>query len=190
MLCNRAQLPSKPVAKPMERLPSLSYSIMNENALRKKISTLGIPSFGPKQLLIRRHTEWVNLWNANCDASRPRGKRDLLHDLEIWEKTQGGNAPAAQGGTGGPGGASSVMAKDFEGSAWSASHRDDFRQLIARARQKPLVPSASSIDVVASGRSISLNPLAASNLTCGDIDKVASAEEGFRRDETLNLANR
>jgi len=125
----------------MERLPSLSYSIMNENTLRKKIATLGIPTLGSKPLLIRRHTEWVNLWNANCDSSKPRTKRELLHDLDIWEKTQGGNAPSTQGSSGSAG---AIMAKDFDGSAWSASHGNDFQRLIAQARQKTAASSSST----------------------------------------------
>ena len=126
--------------KPMERLPSLSYSIMNENTLRKKIATLGIPSWGAKPLLIRRHTEWVNLWNANCDSSKPRTKRDLLRDLDMWEKTQGGDALSAQGSSASGG---AIMAKDFDGSAWSASHGNDFQRLIAQARQKTAASSSS-----------------------------------------------
>ncbi|MCJ1249776.1 E3 ubiquitin-protein ligase rad18 [Trapelia coarctata] len=127
-------------AKPLERLPSLSYSIMNENTLRKKITTLGIPSWGAKPLLIRRHTEWVNLWNANCDSSKPRSKRELLHDLDLWERTQGGNASAAQGAAGSGG---TIMAKDFDGSAWSASHDDDFQRLTAEARRKSAASSST-----------------------------------------------
>ncbi|MCJ1394910.1 E3 ubiquitin-protein ligase rad18 [Xylographa bjoerkii] len=126
--------PSNTSPPPVERLPSLSYSIMNENALRKKIGTLGIPNWGPKQLLIRRHTEWVNLWNANCDSSKPRSKRELLHDLDVWERTQGGSAPMASNSSSST---NAVMAKDFDGAAWSASHGDDFQKLIAQARQKP-----------------------------------------------------
>ena len=104
---------------------------MNENTLRKKIGTLGIPNLGPKQLLIRRHTEWVNLWNANCDSLKPRTKRELLHDLDVWERTQGGSAQNSTSST------ATVMAKDFDSAAWSANHGNDFRQLIAQARQKP-----------------------------------------------------
>ena len=106
---------------------------MNENNLRKRIAVLGIPNWGAKQLLIRRHTEWVNLWNANCDSSKPRSKRDLLHDLDVWERTQGGNAPNAQGSTQGT---PSLMAKDFDSRAWSINHESDFRRLVAQARQK------------------------------------------------------
>jgi len=131
---------SSAAAKPMERLPSLSYSIMNENVLRKKIATLGIPNWGTKPLLIRRHTEWVNLWNANCDSSKPRTKRELLHDLDVWERTQGGNIPSTQGASGS---GSAIMAKDFDGSAWSASHGDDFQRLIVQARQKSAASSST-----------------------------------------------
>ena len=121
-------------AKPMERLPSISYSILTDNALRKKLSALGIPNWGPKQLLIRRHTEWLNLWNSNCDSSRPRSKRELISDLDIWERTQGGHAPNNTGNN--QNGPNSVMNKDFDGAAWAASHSNDFNDLIARARQK------------------------------------------------------
>ncbi|MCJ1404029.1 E3 ubiquitin-protein ligase rad18 [Xylographa trunciseda] len=131
---SKIRSPSKTSPPPVERLPSLSYSIMNENSLRKKIGTLGIPTGGTKQLLIRRHTEWVNLWNANCDSSKPRSKRELLHDLDVWDRTQGSSAPVASHSSSST---NAVMAKDFDGAAWSASHGDDFRQLIAQARRKP-----------------------------------------------------
>ena len=124
---------STPPVKNVERLPSLSYSIMNENTLRKKISSIGIPNWGPKQLLIRRHTEWINIWNANCDSTNPRSKRELLRDLDIWERTQGGNAPNAQGQSSTR---NTIMAKDFDSSAWSTAHEDDFQRLIAQARRK------------------------------------------------------
>ena len=124
---------SSPPVKIVERLPSLSYSIMNENTLRKKISSIGIPNWGPKQLLIRRHTEWVNIWNANCDSLTPRSKRELLRDLDIWERTQGGNAPNTQGPSSS---GNTIMAKDFDGSAWSTAHEDDFQRLIAQARRR------------------------------------------------------
>lgn len=126
--------------KPQDRLPALSYSILNENALRKKIGTLGIPTTGSKQMLIRRHQEWVNLWNANCDSSHPRSKKDLLHDLVIWEKSQNQvNNVGNQSG-----GGSAVMRKDFDGAAWAASHSDDFQQLIAQARRKVKRPEQTS----------------------------------------------
>lgn len=117
----------------MERLPQLSYGLLKDQALRKKLSDLGIPSHGPKPLLIKRHTEWVNLVNANCDSARPRTKKELLSELDIWERSQGRNILNGLGGNE----TSSVMRKDFDGPAWATSHGNDFQQLIAKARRKP-----------------------------------------------------
>lgn len=133
----RKALPQPPV-NALERLPKLNYSLYKENALRKKLNELGIRASGPKSMLERRHTEWVSLWNANCDSSRPRSKRDLLQELDLWERTQGTLAPASAG----PG--SSVAKKDFDGAAWAATHNSDFQRLIEEAKRKRSVPPSAS----------------------------------------------
>lgn len=117
----------------MERLPQLNYSLLKDTALRKKLFELGIPNGGPKDLLIRRHTEWVNLVNANCDSSKPKTKRQLLHELEAWDRTQGRQI---LNNCNGAGSAASVMSKNFDGAAWGSSHGNDFQALIAQARRK------------------------------------------------------
>ncbi|PGH23725.1 DNA repair protein rad18 [Polytolypa hystricis UAMH7299] len=115
-----------------ERLPAINFSILKENVLRKKLRDLGIPDSGSKHLLKRRYTEWMNLWNANCDAKEPKSKSELVRELDIWERTQGSLAPPQGSATGGV----SVMEKDFDGSAWSATHGDNYKALIANARRK------------------------------------------------------
>ena len=117
--------------RPMNRLPQINYSLLKDNALRKKLAELGIPNTGPKALLMRRHTEWVNLVNANCDSRSPRAKRDLLHDLDVWDKTQGRQTP-----NGPTTNTSTIMHKDFDGAAWATSHDSDYRRLVAEARAK------------------------------------------------------
>ncbi|KAF6229353.1 hypothetical protein HO133_007469 [Letharia lupina] len=124
---------SRRPAKAMERLPQLNYSLLKDNALRKKLSELGIPNGGPKDLLIRRHTEWVNLVNANCDSSKPKTKRELVQELEAWDRTQGRQI---LGNCNGTGSASSVMSKTFDGAAWASNHGNNFQALIAQARRK------------------------------------------------------
>jgi len=123
--------PSKP-GKPQDRLPTFNYTLLKEAALRKKLQDLNIPSFGAKILLQRRHIEWVNLWNANCDSSRPRSRRELLADLDRWEKTLGGRSRDGGAGTE----VSEVMKKDFDGAGWAKNHKSDFDELIANARRK------------------------------------------------------
>jgi len=125
-------------SRPQERLAQLNYSLMKDNALRKKFEELGIPPWGSKQLLVRRHTEWVNLWNANCDSNQPRSKRELLQDLDTWERTQGGRAPNANGTVSG------VMRKDFDGAGWANRNRDEFSRLIADARRMKSNPATTS----------------------------------------------
>lgn len=110
-----------------ERISQLNYTLTKESALRKKMDDLGIPNSGTKALMERRHKEWVNIWNANCDSSQPRSKRELLTDLKAWERTQGGNAPQVT---------NHLMKKEFDGVGWANKHNDDFTRLIADAKRK------------------------------------------------------
>ena len=153
---SKASIKQVPPPQPQSRLAQLNHSLLRDRQLRQKLSELGIPDWGPRALLIRRHTEWVNLHNANCDALRPRSKRELLKDLDVWERTLGGLAPAVtgtaagnvSGGGGGGGGdesttlidgkgsaAAAVMRKDFDGKGWARKNRNEFDELIAVARQ-------------------------------------------------------
>ncbi|KAI2087457.1 E3 ubiquitin-protein ligase rad18 [Ophidiomyces ophidiicola] len=111
-----------------ERLPTINYSMMKDNVLRKKLRDMGLADSGPKPLLQRRHTEWLNLWNANCDSKNPKSKRELLRELEIWERSQG-QASHLRTQT------NTIMRKDFDGAAWSAAHGEDFKILIDNARK-------------------------------------------------------
>lgn len=71
--------------------------------------------------------------NANRDSSRPRTKREMIQELEIWDRTQGRQISKVPGES--PN-ANSIMNKDFDGSAWALSHNNDFKQLISSARRK------------------------------------------------------
>lgn len=113
------------------RLPQTSYSLLKDNALRKKLADLGIPSWGPRSLLIHRHSEWLALWNANCDAKYPRSKQKLLKELDSWERSQGGRSIGG-GSASGEGG---VKGKEFESEAWGKRHGKDFRDLVRRAKE-------------------------------------------------------
>lgn len=121
----------------LDRLAGLNYSLENEKSLRKKLDVLGIPAGGTKQMMMRRHTEWVTRWNANVASSRPKSKAQLINDLTTWERTQG--VPALQLSA-----TSSnlpqVMSKDFDRDAWSSSHGGDFKDLVAQARKRQTKP--------------------------------------------------
>lgn len=119
---------------------------------------MGIPDWGPKPLLQKRHTEWMNLWNSNCDSKVPKPKRELLRELDIWERTQGGQASASSAAASNP-----IIRKDFDAAAWSSSHDDDFKRLIANARKRSdaivrtTIPQASAQQQQDQGSSFSEN---------------------------------
>lgn len=131
--------------KAAERLPAINYSMLKDNALRKKLTDLGLSTIGSRTLLEKRHKEWITLWNANCDAAKPKKRTELMRDLDMWERTQGGKAPM--------GGrsireAAVIKDKDFDGQAWATKHEDSFKDLIESARQnrkKTTGPSAEQI---------------------------------------------
>src|SRR4051812_8175840 len=68
----RGFVSSAPATKPPDRLPALSYSVLKEAALKKKMNELGLSVSGTRPQIERRHQEWVTLWNANCDSLRPK----------------------------------------------------------------------------------------------------------------------
>ncbi|RYP65165.1 hypothetical protein DL771_008443 [Monosporascus sp. 5C6A] len=121
-----------PAPKRLERLPAINYSMLKESQLRKKLQELGISTAGNRQMLEKRHKEWMTIWNANCDSLHPRRKADLLHDLEVWERTLGTRAPTSSRSIhlG-----AQIKDKDFDGAAWAAKHDTSFKDLIANARK-------------------------------------------------------
>ncbi|KIW21505.1 DNA repair protein rad18 [Exophiala spinifera] len=114
--------------KQNDRLPFINYNLLAETGLRKKLRDLGIPSHGSKELMRKRHTEWVNLWNANCDSSNPVTKRQLLSDLRVWEDTLGRQMEKPPN--------TGFMSKDFDRDSHVKSQKSNFDELIKQARQR------------------------------------------------------
>ncbi|KAK5085640.1 E3 ubiquitin-protein ligase rad18 [Lithohypha guttulata] len=114
-----------------DRLPSINYALYTESSLRKKLKELGISALGNKELMRKRHIEWVNLWNANCDSVRPRSKKELLKDLDTWERTLGRQIERGKDGSNG-----GVMVKDFDRPGWAKAQKDEFADLIQKAKEK------------------------------------------------------
>ncbi|KAK3824890.1 MAG: hypothetical protein J3Q66DRAFT_97266 [Benniella sp.] len=69
-----------------KRIPKLAYSVLTEKQLRKKLQELGLATNGDKQLMMKRHAEYVTIFNANCDATRPQTTAQLMKAMERWER--------------------------------------------------------------------------------------------------------
>ncbi|KAI1172677.1 hypothetical protein F4777DRAFT_495842 [Nemania sp. FL0916] len=135
--------PSKPQPPP-KRLPPLNYKMLRDQQMRKELVNLGLSTVGNRPMLERRHSEWALIWNANCDSQRPRSRAELLHDLNIWERTSGAHASStgsrfagnnSSGSGSGSGAGAQLRDKDFDVTAWSANHDNSYRDLIASARR-------------------------------------------------------
>ena len=116
--------------RPLERLPALNYSMLKDNALRKKMRELGLSINGPRRSLEKRHREWLTLWNANCDSSHPKSRHELLREFDFCNHAN--RAPVAS--TTDPA-ATKIKDKDFDGAAWAVKHDASFKDLVASARK-------------------------------------------------------
>ena len=116
---------------PPSRLPKINYSLINETNLRQKLLEAGLPSHGSKLILQRRYSEWINIYNANTDAAKPRGRRELMHDLDAWER---GNNANNNGGSN----------AEINLDRWGDKHQADFASLTAQARQSKRAATTST----------------------------------------------
>jgi hypothetical protein len=174
-------LQQRSISKPpnlLQRLPNINYSLMKDGALKKKLSELGISAAGSRPLQERRHTEWVIIWNANCDAANPRRKGELLQDLETWERAQGGGRLAAA--------ASAPAGKEFDRAEWAAKNVDSFQSLIASARKN----IGRKISVVLQDPVNQAGSNAGSASSLEELPKLQRNNEstGFNFDATINAA--
>jgi len=126
----------QPQQKARDRLPAVNYSMLKDNALRKRLADLGLSTQGPRTVLESRHREFLTLWNANCDAVYPKRKAQLISDLESWERAQR---------TGGAHRGTMVKDKEFDGVAWAQKHGDSFKDLVAEALKSRAAAKSKSI---------------------------------------------
>ncbi|KAF3767511.1 hypothetical protein M406DRAFT_252418 [Cryphonectria parasitica EP155] len=182
-----------PPAITFERIPSTNYSLLNDTKLKKKLADLGIPTWGSRLLLEKRHKEWVMIWNANCDSARPKTKRELMQDLDTWERTQGGNAStmslSANLGA-------QIKDKDFDGAGWSAKHNNSFNNLISQARKSHKKVEDRTRDVASSfGDKTDSEQPRVNGTRCehspelGDVDAAHPKDGPIRTSEIIDLSS-
>ncbi|XP_061187923.1 uncharacterized protein LOC133195955 [Saccostrea echinata] len=71
-----------PKRKPMAKLV---YNLMSEREIKKKMKEVGLSTTGDKKALIRRHHDFVMLYNSECDSLKPRSVQDIVKEVEKME---------------------------------------------------------------------------------------------------------
>ncbi|KAL6036610.1 hypothetical protein STEG23_033348, partial [Scotinomys teguina] len=56
--------------------------------IKEKMKQHGLSTQGNKQQLIKRHQEFVHMYNAQCDALHPKSAAEIVQEIENMEKTR------------------------------------------------------------------------------------------------------
>ncbi len=80
--------PTKPKRK-LTPLPKPVYHMLKDSQIKSKLSDLGLKTTGDRQLIIKRHSEYVLLHNAECDSDDPKSASELRRLLGRAERTWG-----------------------------------------------------------------------------------------------------
>lgn len=116
-----------------KRLTRPNYALTKDKDLRSKLEEHRLSTSGTREKLIERHRQWVNLFNANLDASAKVQKPDsaLRKELAEWERAQ--DEAAAQKSR-----HAAVSSSDKRAKAYAAANRDQFRMLSEQAKMSHL----------------------------------------------------
>nr|XP_034962465.1 E3 ubiquitin-protein ligase RAD18 isoform X1 [Zootoca vivipara] len=69
-------------------LSKVVYSLLSDRDLRRRLKELGLSTQGTKQQLIKRHQEFVHMYNSECDSLNPKSVAEIVGELEKNEKTR------------------------------------------------------------------------------------------------------
>ncbi|XP_015271052.1 PREDICTED: E3 ubiquitin-protein ligase RAD18 [Gekko japonicus] len=69
-------------------LPKVVYNLLSDRDLRKRLKQYGLSTHGTKQQLIKRHQEFVHMYNAQCDSLNPKSVEEIVKELENNERTR------------------------------------------------------------------------------------------------------
>ncbi|KFV96100.1 E3 ubiquitin-protein ligase RAD18, partial [Fulmarus glacialis] len=69
--------------KPMSKVV---YNLLSDRDLKKKLKEHGLSTHGTRQQLIKRHQEFVHMYNAQCDSLNPKSVAEVVKELEKNEK--------------------------------------------------------------------------------------------------------
>ncbi|KAI0725180.1 hypothetical protein C8Q72DRAFT_622447 [Fomitopsis betulina] len=112
-------------------LPTVSYHTLKDKRVQELLHEHGLPTTGDRPAWVRRHRQWLTLYNANLDrdpADR-RAPEQLRRELQRWEATEGGGAVGNGAGKKKVAGVEDVV-------AYQTAHKAEFAQLIEAARPK------------------------------------------------------
>lgn len=69
-------------------LPKLVYNVMSDKELLKRLKEWNLSTKGNRTTLIKRHQEFVMLYNSQCDSEKPMTAAQIVREVEKAELTK------------------------------------------------------------------------------------------------------
>ncbi|XP_028262633.1 E3 ubiquitin-protein ligase RAD18 [Parambassis ranga] len=74
------------LGKTRRRMGKLVYNLLSMQELKRKLKDCHLSMQGSRDQLIKRHQEFVHLYNAQCDSLNPKSAEDIAKEVEANEK--------------------------------------------------------------------------------------------------------
>lgn len=74
------------LGKARRPMAKLVYNLLSLQELKKKLKDCHLPMQGSRDRLIKRHQEFVHIYNAQCDSLDPKSVEDIAKEVEANEK--------------------------------------------------------------------------------------------------------
>uniref|UniRef100_A0A3Q2VJM1 RING-type E3 ubiquitin transferase n=1 Tax=Haplochromis burtoni TaxID=8153 RepID=A0A3Q2VJM1_HAPBU len=114
-------------------MPKLVYNLLSVQELKRRLKECHLPLQGSRDQLIKRHQDFVYLYNAQCDSLNPKSAEEIAKEVEANEKMrnqlQGKAKPVMVF-------SKNQSEKEIEDmhSNYRKQHSSDFSRLIAQVR--------------------------------------------------------
>lgn len=74
------------LGKARRPMGKLVYNLLSVQELKRRLKECHLSVQGSRDQLIRRHQDYVHLYNAQCDALNPKSAEDIAKEVELNEK--------------------------------------------------------------------------------------------------------
>ncbi|XP_034169938.1 E3 ubiquitin-protein ligase RAD18 isoform X2 [Pangasianodon hypophthalmus] len=75
-----------PNSRKRRPMAKLVYTLLTMVELKRRLRECHLSTQGSREQLIRRHQEFIHIYNAQCDALNPRSSEDIAREVENNEK--------------------------------------------------------------------------------------------------------
>ena len=84
---HQSQKPRPVVQQQLKRKATVSYHSMNRKKLVELCQKEGLNTQGNEKELKQRHSDYITLYNSECDSDHPRPVRELIKEIHSREKS-------------------------------------------------------------------------------------------------------